>query len=123
VNPAWVSAAVALAGVAGCIGLWILRGVWRMFKSAQSFLEDWNGKEEDRGHPRQAGVMERLSTLEHGNDKLSSELLANTQRLDSQDRSLNIIQSEVTLNSGHSIKDTVHDILAKVNQLQPPNSP
>jgi uncharacterized coiled-coil protein SlyX len=85
---------------------WFLRTAWHLFQRIDQFLEDWNGREATPGHVKLPGVMERMADLE--------------TRLASQDNDLSTIKAEVTFNTGHSIKDTVRDILQKVNKLQPP---
>lgn len=86
VNPAWVAAVGSFAGVVVGILVWAFRRLLRVFRKADQFLEDWNGVVGDPGHPGRAGVMERLAMLEHR---------------------VNDIQSQVHLNSGHSLKDVV----------------
>jgi hypothetical protein len=96
VNPAWVAALVAFAGlILGVLG-WLLRGVWRLFRRGDQFLEDWNGIAADPGHERRPGVMERLVRLEHN---------------------MADIQEQVHLNSGHSMRDEVQQIKATVETL------
>jgi hypothetical protein len=108
VNPAWVAALVALASAIITLLYWIVRRLWRMFQRTDDFLEDWNGRPATRGHPARPGVMERLVMLEENHAAIS-------KRLDAQDQSLNVIKDEVTFNHGHSLKDTVRQILDRLN--------
>lgn len=86
-NPAWVAALTALAGVVGGLLIWAARKLWAGFRLAYSFLQDWNGEPGDnRGHEARPGVMERLVRLEH---------------------SLKDIQGQVHLNGGGSLRDEV----------------
>ena len=119
-NPAWVSAAIALVLAVGGVALWSIRVMWKTFQKTEAFLDDWNGIEGDRGHKHQPGVMERLVSLERGNADLSMQMVESTRRLDEQDTVLECIKSEVTYNGGHSIKDTVRDIEQIVKSLVPP---
>jgi hypothetical protein len=114
VNPAWISALVALICAVGAVTIWIVRVVWRIMQKIEAFLEDWNGSPESPGHPRRPGVMERLVELESSTTGMNS-------RFDSQDATLEMIKGEVTYNSGHSIKDTVRDILARLDRFDPPS--
>jgi hypothetical protein len=107
VNPAWVAALVALTSAVIGMLYWFLRTAWHLFQRIDQFLEDWNGREATPGHVKLPGVMERIADLE--------------ARLDSQDSDLSIIKAEVTFNTGHSIKDTVRDILAMLKKMQPPS--
>jgi hypothetical protein len=113
VNPAWVAALVTLTTAVVGLVYWLMRTIWHLFQQLDEFFEDWKGRAATPGHPARPGVMERLAALE---DSLG---LVN-KRLDSQDSDLNTIKAEVTFNSGHSIKDTVRDILATLNKMQPP---
>lgn len=119
-NPAWVSALVALIVAVGAVGLWVIRSLWRFMKYVHAFLDDWNGRPGDLGHAHQPGVMERLSGLEKNTNEIRTRVDDNIGRLMAQDQQLAIIRSEVTLNSGHSIKDTVQDILMRVERMQSP---
>lgn len=113
-NPAWVSALVALATALATLLVLVARIGWRLYRKTDAFLEDWNGRPESPGHPRQPGVMERLIRLEMDN-------VAKLARLDKQDDTLEIIKSEVTYNSGHSLKDTVRQIITRLNKFDPPD--
>lgn len=112
-NPAWVSAVVALIVAGGSVAYWFLRVMWKTFQKVEAFLEDWNGSPESPGHPRRSGVMERLVHLESDNTAVSI-------RFDAQDSALADIKAEVMYNSGHSLKDTVRDIKVKVDKISPP---
>jgi hypothetical protein len=113
VNPAWVSAVVALVVAGVTVAYWFLRVMWKTFQKVEAFLEDWNGSPETPGHPRRWGVMERLVHLESDNTAVNV-------RFDTQDAALADIKAEVMYNSGHSLKDTVRAIKIKVDHLDPP---
>jgi hypothetical protein len=113
VNPAWVAALVTLTTAVAGLVYWLMRTVWHLFQRLDEFFEDWKGRPATPGHPARPGVMERLAALE-------GALAQFNDRLDTQDSDLNTIKSEVTFNSGHSIKDVVRDIQQKINRLQPP---
>lgn len=112
-NPAWVSAVVALVVAGASVTYWFLRVMWKTFQKVEAFLEDWNGSPESPGHPRRSGVMERLVHLESDNTAVGI-------RFDAQDSALADIKAEVMYNSGHSLKDTVRDIKVKVDKISPP---
>jgi hypothetical protein len=113
VNPAWVAALVTLTTAVAGLVYWFTRTMWHLFQRVDQFLEDWNGRAATPGHAGLQGVMERLVDLETNNESVS-------KRLDSQDKDLKTIKAEVTFNTGHSIKDTVRDILDTVRKMQPP---
>lgn len=96
-NPAWVAALAALAGVLLGVLTWWARVLWHGFRRADQFLEDWNGVSADKGHQARPGVMERLARLENR---------------------VNDVQSQVHLNSGHSLRDVVTRTEDAVGQLQ-----
>jgi hypothetical protein len=96
VNPLWVAAVGSFAGVLAGIVVWIGRRFWRAFKRYDQFMEDWNGVDGDPGHPGRPGVMQRLVQLEH---------------------SMMDVQSQVHLNSGHSLRDEVQRTEAAVTGL------
>jgi hypothetical protein len=106
-DPGWILAAIALVGLVSGIMAWFTRGTWRTFRKADQFLEDWNGRPASPGHEREPGVMERLAALE-------GSVADNTHRLDGQDVVLAQIKAELTYNSGHSIKDMVRNIQARL---------
>jgi hypothetical protein len=97
VNPAWVAAVGSLSAVIVGILVWAGRTSWRVFQRLSAFLEDWNGVEGDGGHPHRPGVMERMVRLE---------------------TTMSDVQSQVHLNSGHSLRDEVQRTEAAVAQVQ-----
>jgi hypothetical protein len=106
--------------------VWLLRRSWNLFTRISDFLEDWNGRKGDSGHKRIPGAMERLANLEDGviEAKASAveakaSAIEATRRIDYQDHVLEQIHSEVSLNSGHSVKDTVEQILKQMNKQNP----
>jgi hypothetical protein len=121
VNPAWVSAVVALAAALTAVLVWLARVGWKLYKKTDAFLEDWNGSVASPGHPRRPGVMERLVELESSTTGMNG-------RFDSQDAALADIKQEVMYNSGHSLKDTVvdvrstiRDIIVRLDKFDPPS--
>lgn len=96
-NPAWVTAALALGGAALAVTAWIGRGLWRIGRKVWMFLADWNGEPSSAGHPATPGVLERLSIVEGA----------------TQD-----ILHQVSLNSGKTVKDVVTRTEAAVAEMQ-----
>jgi hypothetical protein len=97
VNPAWVAALTALAGVVGGLLIWAARRSWAGFRLIYSFLQDWNGEAGDnRGHEARPGVMERLVRLEH---------------------TMADIQGQVHLNGGGSLRDEVQQNTQAIDAL------
>lgn len=109
-DPSWVTAVVAFATAVLGVLIWISRLLWKMFGKTSQFLDDWNGKDSDKGHAAIKGVMERLVNLESGVTAIKEVVDENVSRLTTQDRALETIRAEVTLNTGHSMKDTVEEI-------------
>lgn len=109
-NPAWVSAAIALAVAIGGLSWWFMRVMWRVITKTEAFLEDWNGRPMSPGHPRRPGVLERLEELESSTTGMNG-------RFDSQDKALADIKQEVMYNSGHSLKDAVTEVKDKVRDI------
>jgi hypothetical protein len=63
-DPAWVTAAVAVAvAVVGCAA-WCLRWLIRFGRRMLDFLDDWGGHPARPGVPPRPGVLERLQTVE-----------------------------------------------------------
>ncbi len=96
-DPAWVTAALALATAVVAITAWGGRWLWRLGRRTWVFMDDWNGEKPSPGHPGSPGVLERLTSVEEV-----------TQR----------ILREVTLNSGKSMKDVVTRTEGAVGELQ-----
>lgn len=109
-NPAWISALVALICALGALSVWLGRTGWRFYKKTESFLNDWNGSTASPGHPHRPGVLERLIDLESSTTGIND-------RFDSQDAALADIKAEVMYNSGHSLKDTVADVKSTIRQM------
>lgn len=95
-NPAWVAAIVALAGIVATAVGWLLRKFYHAFRTIESFREDWNGVPADANHAARPGVLQRMSTMEG---------------------TVADIQEQVHLNSGHSMRDEVQRIEAAVEGL------
>jgi hypothetical protein len=96
VNPAWVAAIVALAGIVLTSVGWTARKVWRAFRTIEEFREDWKGVPADPNHAARPGVLQRMNALEV---------------------TVTDIQGQVHLNSGHSMRDEVQRIEAAVDTL------
>lgn len=96
-DPAWVSAAVALFALIAGGSAWALRWMWRLGRKTWAFIDDWEGSPAVPGHPAQPGVLERLVRLEEGVAGISAQ---------------------VHLDSGHSMKDVVIRTEAAVSDLQ-----
>jgi cell division protein FtsB len=96
VNPAWVAALVALAGIFFGFLAWFFRATWHNFVRVNQFLEDWNGAPADRGHAERPGVMARIAH---------------------QEALMTDVQSQVHLNGGGSLRDEVKRTEAAVEQL------
>lgn len=112
------TAVTVVAGAVTAMG-WAIRGAWRTFRHADEFLEDWRGRPAGPGHARQPGVMERMAELEDGQRRADDRAAGNARRLDAQDAVLAAIKAEVSLNSGHSMKDTVQQILSRLPAALP----
>lgn len=103
-NPAWVAAVAAVAGVLlGVVG-WVLRGAWRLFRKTDRFLEDWNGVPPDSVHEPRPGVLARLVALEHSVMGMQADLTD--------------VQGQVHMNGGGSLRDEVKRTEAVVGQTQ-----
>ena len=76
-NPAWLTALVALAvAVATCLG-WGMRWAWRILRRAAHFLDDYFGEPAHDGLPAKPGVMARLSSVEELVAKVAAETTPN----------------------------------------------
>lgn len=102
-NPAWVAAIVALAGIVATALAWLARQLWRAFRTIEEFREDWKGVPPDPNHSARPGVLQRMNTLEQIVDGLGVQL--------------SDVQGQVHLNSGHSMRDEVQRIEAAVETL------
>lgn len=88
-DPAWVTAATALA--AAVIGLlaWFGRQAWRILARTTHFLDDYFGQPARDGVPARPGVMARLSRM---------------------DERLNGVEQQLSANGGQSMRDAVDRI-------------
>lgn len=85
-DPAWVTALIALvAAVFGAIA-WAVRWAWRILRRITHFLDDYAGQPARDGLPAKPGFMARLGSVE--------QLLAN-------------VVAETTPNGGGSMRDEV----------------
>jgi hypothetical protein len=98
VNPAWVTALIALITLVGAVGVWAARHALQTMTRVIRFLDDYSGDPGIPGvRPAQPGVMQRLAALEAG---------------------MQDVRDQVHLNSGHSMRDTVQRTEEMVAQLQ-----
>ncbi|HEY1700846.1 MAG TPA: hypothetical protein VGG75_14135 [Trebonia sp.] len=102
-NPAWVAAIVALAGIVATAVGWLLRKSYHAFRTIEAFREDWNGVPADVNHVARPGVLQRVNMMEQTVDGLAVQL--------------SDVQGQVHLNSGHSMRDEVQRIEAAVEML------
>lgn len=92
-DPAWISALIALVvAVFGCIA-WCTRWAWRILRQVGHFLDDWRGEEARDGLPTRPGVMSRLVSVE--------TLVAQ-------------VHAETRPNHGSSLRDVVNQTAADV---------
>jgi hypothetical protein len=96
-DPGWVIAAIALSTTLIALLAWVGRWAWRILRRTSELIDDWNGRKPAHGHPGYPGLMERLGSVEDVTNK---------------------ILSEVTLDSGKSVKDVVNQTQGAVTDLQ-----
>lgn len=82
-----VAEIVAAFAVVGGVFYKQVRGVWRLARKVNQFLDDWRGQDARPGFPGRAGVPERLARVE----------------------------AEVKANGGKSIKDVVTRVESKLD--------
>ena len=93
-DPAWITAALALAAaVLGCLA-WLGRKVWRGWQRTENFLDDWGGHPERPGVPARPGVMERLQSVEFTLGEVRGQIFPNGGTSMRDD--LNAVRSDVT---------------------------
>lgn len=85
-NPAWVTALIALIAAALSAVAWALRWAWRILRRVTHFLDDYAGQPARDGLPARPGFMARLGSVE--------QLLAH-------------VVAETTPNGGGSMRDEV----------------
>ena len=80
---------VALVAISGAFALIVrsVRGITKMVKKIDEFMEDWNGIDDRPGRNGRPGVMQRLVSIEH----------------------------ELRPNSGESLRDAINRIESKVD--------
>lgn len=96
-SAAWFSALTALAVAVAGVAAWALRWAWRILKRTTHFLDDFFGEPARDGLPAAPGVMARLRSME--------QIVAG-------------ISMEVHPNSGHSLRDIVHQTASDVAQIR-----
>jgi hypothetical protein len=99
VDPAWVSAAAALATALVLLTGWMVKRLWQFFTKLTHFLDDYNGEPADpaQGKDERPGVMLRLQRLEVTAKETSVQ---------------------VHINSGTTLRDAVQRTEANVEKLQ-----
>jgi hypothetical protein len=113
-NPAWVAVAITGVTIIVTLTIWFFRSMWRLFTRVTDFLADWNGRPGTPGHKRVPGAIERMSSLEDGVKEAKASVVEATRRMDDQDKVLDTIKHEVTMNSGGSLKDTVTQLVVEI---------
>jgi hypothetical protein len=96
-DPAWVTAAVALAGITGTVLVFVGRWAFKILSRTTRFLDDYFGEAARDGMPARPGVMSRLGGLE---SKVSE------------------IRAEVHPNGGNSLRDDVQRAARDVTTLR-----
>lgn len=97
VDPAWIVALVTLATAVTGLLVWLGRTGWHAARRVGRFLDDYFGEPAHDGLAPKPGVMARLSAVE-------------TQLRD--------IGAEVHPNSGHSLRDVVHQTADDVSAVK-----
>lgn len=80
---AWLDWLLLVAAVVTALGTgWkvLYDRVNPVYRKVDNFLDDWNGQPERPGVPRQSGVMERLSQLEHNGGSSMKDQLARVEK-------------------------------------------
>ena len=96
-DPAWVTASIALATLIGGIAIWAGRWVWKVTSRTTRFMDDYFGEPAGPGRAARPGVMERLANLE---------------------MVIGDVSTQVHLNSGHSMRDTVQSTEQIVREMR-----
>jgi hypothetical protein len=97
VDPAWVTAAVALVCAVCGLVAWAGRWAWRILRRTTRFLDDYFGEPAHDGLAARPGVMTRLQTVEH----IITE-----------------VHGQVFPNGGTSLRDLVHQTATDVSALR-----
>jgi len=97
VDPAWITAALALLAAVFTCFITLGRVIWRICKGLLQFLGDLNGTPARPGVPAVPGVMERLSSVE---------------------RQLTAVAVETKPNGGTSMRDIVHQTAVDVAEMK-----
>jgi hypothetical protein len=85
-DPAWLTAATALAAAVAGLAAWAIRWTWRVLTRITRFLDDYFGEPARDGVPARPGVMSRLQAVEE---------------------SLAHVVAETRPNHGNSLRDVV----------------
>lgn len=83
--------------------------MWDFIRKLADFLSDWFGAEARPGVSRRAGVMERL-------DNQDTILASHTTQLGTISTRLEVVEGELSPNSGSSLKDAVSRIDKTVHE-------
>ena len=96
-DPAWITAVIALAAaVVGVLG-WAARHAWRVLRRVTHFLDDYAGEPARDGMPARPGFMARLASAE-------------TQ--------IGLVLAETQPNHGGSLRDVVHKAAADIAEVK-----
>jgi hypothetical protein len=96
-DPAWLTAFVALAvAVFGALA-WMTRWAWRILRRVTHFLDDYAGRPAEDGRPATPGFMARLASVEE---------------------SLAHVVAETKPNHGSSLRDVVQMTARDVAQIK-----
>jgi hypothetical protein len=96
-DPAWITALIALTGAVVAVLAWTGRHAWRAARRVARFLDDYQGQPARDGLPERPGIMARLSSVE--------ELVAH-------------VAAETRPNHGASLRDVVHQTAQDVADIK-----
>ena len=96
-DPAWVTALIALVSAVLGLVVWSVRWLWRVLSRTTRFLDDYFGEPAHDGLPARPGVMARLHAVE---------------------AQLGGIAAELHPNSGHSLRDEVQQMATDMTTVK-----